>query len=348
MRLRPEQLSQHLAGTLAPVYLICGDEPLLAQESADAIRAAARGKGFTSREVFHCDASFDWQVLRAEANALSLFAERKILELRMPSGKPGNEGSRAIEEYCAAPSPDNLLLVITGKLDASALRGKWVKTLDSTGALVQVWPVDAQRMPQWIGQRLRDAGIRANRGAIEVLADRVEGNLLAAAQEIEKLRLLAPDGEIDAATMSTVVADSARYNVFALVDKILEGDAPAAAKTLRGLREEGSEALVILWAIARELRLLIEAAEARHYHESLESVFAKHRVWEKRQPLVKSALRRLSAPHLRMLLRQAGLVDRASKGMASGEPWDQLTALVMSFAGAPTLAPRSLRLAIAD
>ncbi|MFA5633129.1 MAG: DNA polymerase III subunit delta [Porticoccaceae bacterium] len=348
MRLRPEQLNQHLAQQLAPVYLICGDEPLLAQEAADAVRGAARQRGFGQRELFHADASFDWQILLNEANALSLFAEKKLLELRLDSGKPGDKGAKALIEYCQSPSPDNLLLIISGKLDSSALRGKWVKALEDAGALIQVWPVAAAQMPNWIAGRLREHGIRASRAAADILADRVEGNLLAAIQEIEKLKLLAPSGEVDATTMSTVVADSARYDVFALIDKTLEGDAASATRVLRGLREEGTEPLVILWALTRELRTLLQAAEARNFHDSVDAVFRKNKVWDKRQPLLKSALRRLRLAHLRMLLRQTAVVDRTVKGLHAGSPWDELTTLVMSFADAPPLAPQSVRLVIND
>lgn len=345
MRLRVEQLGEHLSGGLAPVYFICGDEPLLLQEAADAIRAAARAQGFGDRELFHANAGFDWQQLLAEANALSLFAEKKILELRLDGGKPGDKGAKAIVEYCQAPSTDNLLLVISPKLDAAAMRSNWVKSLEAIGVMIQVWPVSANQMPQWISRRLHQANIQASRSAIDILADRVEGNLLAAVQEIEKLRLLAIDGEIDAETMSTVVADSARFNVFTLVDKILEGDAPASARILRGLRDEGTDPLVILWALTRELRTLIQAAESRQYHKSAEDVFRELRVWDKRQPLLKTALRRLKPAHLRILLRQAGLVDRAIKGLYADSPWEVLTALAMSFAGAPTLSSRVVRLA---
>lgn len=345
MRLRPEQLGQHLKGTLAPVYLVCGDEPLLIQESADVIRAAARANGFGERELFHADAGFDWQQVLSEANALSLFAQRKILEVRIASGKPGDKGSSAIQEYCNNPSPDNLLLVITPKLDASAQRGKWVKALDDTGAMVQVWPVEARQMPGWISQRLKLAGVRANRAAIDILADRVEGNLLAAVQEIEKLKLLATGGEIDEATMSTVVADSARYSVFTLVDKVLEGDPQGAAKNLRGLREDGTDAIVILWALARELRTLIAIQESGH---SSDAILKKHGVWDKRQPLIKSALRRLRLAHLKLLLRQGAALDRAIKGMRKSDPWEDLASLVLSFAGSPTLTPRNTRLSISE
>ncbi len=325
-----------------------GDEPLLVQEAADTIRTTARARGYTERELFHADGGFDWQTLLNEASALSLFAERKILEVRIDSGKPGSEGGRALEEYCAQPPEDNLLLVIAPKLDSGTQRSKWVKALDDAGVMIQVWPVDAARMPHWIAGRLRHQGIRASNAAVEILADRVEGNLLAAVQEIEKLALLAPEGEVDADTMSTVVADSARYNVFVLVDKVIEGDAQAAARTLRGLREEGTEAPIVLWALARELRLLIAATEARDQGDSAEAALKRQRVFPRRIPLVKGALRRLRPGHLRMLLRQAGVVDRTVKGMRRGDPWEELTSLVLSFAGAPTLSPRNLKLTIND
>jgi len=347
MRLRPEKLAQHLAQQLAPVYLVCGDEPLLIQEAADAIRIAARQRGFSQRELFHADGGFDWQILLNEANALSLFAEKKLLELRI-SGKPGDSGAKALIEYCQSPSPDNLLLVLCGKLDSSALRAKWVRALEDAGGLIQVWPVNAAQMPNWIGGRLHEAGIRASRAAIDILADRVEGNLLAAIQEIEKLKLLALSGEVDASTMSTVVADSARYSVFTLVDKVLEGDAASAAKMLRGLRDEGAEPLVVLWALTRELRTLLQMAEARNFHDSADAVLKKNKVWEKRQPLLKSALRRLKPAYLRMLLRQTAVIDRTVKGLREGSAWDELASLVMSFADAPPLAPQTVRLLIND
>src|SRR5690606_3429230 len=207
------------------------------------------------------------------------------------------------------------------------------------------WPVEAKQMPGWIGQRLKQAGIRANRAAIDILADRVEGNLLAAVQEIEKLKLLAPEGEIDADTMSTVVADSARYSVFTLVDKILEGDPQGAARNLRGLREDGTDAIVILWALARELRTLIAVQESGEHGDG---ALRKHGAWDKRQPLAKSALRRMKLPHLRLLLRQGAAIDRAIKGMRRSDPWEDLASLVLGFAGTPTLNAANTRLGIGE
>jgi DNA polymerase-3 subunit delta len=347
MKIRPEQLQSHLSKQLLPVYVISGDEPLLAQESTDAVRLAARNQGFSGREVFHGEGKFDWGQLHNEANALSLFAEKKIIEVRISNGKPGDKGSKAICELCANPSPDNLLLVILPKLERSAQNSKWMKALESAGAHIQVWPVTGDQLPRWIKQRLLESNITANQQAVEILAERVEGNLLAAVQEIEKLKLLATNGKVDAIMMSSVVADSARYNLFEFVGKVLAGDAQSAARSLRGLHSEGTDAIPLLWAITRELRILIKASEQISRGESRDWALKNAGVWEKRLPLFRSAIQRCSAAHLRMLLYQAGAIDRGIKGMRKADIWDELTTLVLSLAGSQTLKPANIKLLIA-
>ena len=347
MKIRPEQLQSHLSKQLLPVYVISGDEPLLAQESTDAVRLAARNQGFSGREVFHGEGKFDWGQLHNEANALSLFAEKKIIEVRISNGKPGDKGSKAICELCANPSPDNLLLVILPKLERSAQNSKWMKALESAGAHIQVWPVTGDQLPRWIKQRLLESNITANQQAVEILAERVEGNLLAAVQEIEKLKLLATNGKVDAIMMSSVVADSARYNLFEFVDKVLAGDAQSAARSLRGLHSEGTDAIPLLWAITRELRILIKASEQISRGESRDWALKNAGVWEKRLPLFRTAVQRCNAAHLRMLLYQAGAIDRGIKGMRKADVWDELTTLVLSLAGSQTLKPGNIKLLIA-
>lgn len=347
MKIRAEQLQSHLSKELLPVYVISGDEPLLAQESADAVRLAARNKGFSGREVFHGEGKFDWGQLHNEANALSLFAEKKIIEIRISNGKPGDKGSKALCELCANPSPDNLLLVILPKLERSAQNSKWVKALEAVGAHIQVWPVTGDQLPRWIKQRLLESNITANQQAVEILAERVEGNLLAAVQEIEKLKLLAIGGKVDAIMMSSVVADSARYNLFEFVDKVLAGDAQSAARSLRGLHSEGTDAIPLLWAITRELRILIKASEQISRGENRDWALKNAGVWEKRLPLFRTAIQRCSAAHLRMLLYQAGAIDRGIKGMRKADIWDELTTLVLSLAGSQTLKPSNVKLLIA-
>lgn len=346
MKIYPEKLQAHLKKSLMPVYVISGDEPLLAQEAADAIRIAARAQGFTERELFHFEGSplnYDWNPLINESNSLSLFSDKKILEVRIPGSKPGDKGSKALAEILANPNPDNLLLIILSKLEKGAHNSKWMKTLDGAGAHIQVWPVDANQMPRWIDQRLRAANINANQEAVQILADRVEGNLLAAVQEIEKLKLLAPEGAVDGTIMSSVVTDSSRYNVFEFVDKILLGDAQSAARSLRGLKNEGTEAIPLLWAITRELRILVKACEMIASGEKSDWALKKSGVWDKRMPLFRSALKRLRPAHLRMLLRQAGAIDRGIKGMRNADVWDEMATLVLSFAGSQTLQPSNIK-----
>jgi DNA polymerase III subunit delta len=349
MRLKTEQLTSHLSqGPLAPVYLISGDESLLVQEAADAIRSAARSQGYTERELLHAETGFDWNVVLTEANSLSLFSEKKILEIRISTGKPGDKGSKILQEYVANPSSDTLMLIITPKLESATTRSKWVKAIESQGVFIQSWPVLPNQLPRWITQRLQLAGIRASSQAISILADRVEGNLLAAAQEIEKLKLLIPDGEVDGDTMSTIIADSARFNVFSLVDKAMEGEPQSACRTLRGLRDEGTEATVILWALTRELRTLIKASDAIAAGEHLDWALKNIGVWEKRKSLVKNAVKRLPPNQLKHMLRLAGGIDRAIKGMRKASPWDDLTTLILMFCGTPTLHPQNLRLALQE
>jgi len=346
MKIRPEQLKSHLLKELLPVYVVSGDEPLLAQESADAVRHEARKQGFSGRKVFHGDGNFDWGNLHNEANALSLFAEKKIIEVKIANGKPGDKGSKALCELCANPNPDNLLLIILPKLERGAQNSKWMKTLESLGAHIQVWPITGDQLPRWIKQRLLQSDINANQEAAEILAERVEGNLLAAVQEIEKLKLLATDGNVDAIKMSSVVADSARYNIFEFVDKILIGDAQSAARSLRGLHSEGTDAIPLLWAITRELRILVKASEQVSNGEQRDLALKNAGVWEKRLPLLRKALQRCSAAHLRMLLYQAGAIDRGIKGMRKADVWDEITTLVLSFAGSQTLKPSNIKLLI--
>ncbi|HJE28164.1 MAG TPA: DNA polymerase III subunit delta, partial [Pseudomonas nitrititolerans] len=263
MKLSPAQLGKHLQGSLAPVYVVSGDEHLLCQEACDAIRAACRRQAFSERQVLSVESGFDWgQLLEAGAN-LSLFAERRLLELRIPSGKPGDKGAAALLHYLARPAEDTVLLISLPKLDGSTQKTKWAKALidGKDVQFLQVWPVDAAQLPQWIRQRLSQAGLAADQEAVELIAARVEGNLLAADQEIEKLKLLAEDGRVTAVTVQAAVADSARYDVFGLIDATLQGHPEHSLRMLEGLRGEGIEAPVILWALARELRLLANIAQ---------------------------------------------------------------------------------------
>ena len=329
MRINPRQLQQSLNKGLAPIYVVSGDEPLLVQECCDSIRAAARKQGFSERELLHAENNFDWGQLLASAGSMSLFAERKVIELRLTSGKPGDKGSKALQEFASMGGDDLVLLLVLPKLDRSQLNSKWVKTLEQKGILIQVWPVDAQEMPRWIHQRLRAAGLEAEPDAIQILAERAEGNLLAAGQEIEKLKLLCADRVITAEVMSDAVATSARYDVFGLIDRALAGDADNAIKTLHGLRAEGVEAPVVLWALAREIRSLLEIGEKLDQGQPLNRLV---RI-QKRQPLVQAAMARLRPRQLEGLLLRARAVDTAIKGGKDQDPWTGLLELTLNLSG---------------
>ena len=348
MKIKPDQLKSHLQKSLqtkklSPIFIVSGDEPLLSQEAADAVRSTARQLEFTERETFDIDARFDWNLVFNETNSLSLFSDKKILELRITNGKPGDKGSKALCELCENPNDSNLILVILPKLDKGAYQSKWMKTLESKGVHIQVWPVTPEQLPRWINQRLVQCGIEASQGAVDILADRVEGNLLAAMQEINKLKLLSLEGKVNADIMSTVVADSARYNLFSFVDKVLDGDAQSAAKALRGLENEGTEPLALLWAITRELRTLNKASHQILLGNSKDKALKSAGVWDKRIPIFRKALSRLSPAHLRMLMHQAGAIDRGVKGLRQADIWDELTTLVLSFAGSQTLHPKNIK-----
>ncbi|WP_237055030.1 DNA polymerase III subunit delta [Microbulbifer sediminum] len=333
MRINPRQLPQNLKQGLAPVYLVSGDEPLLVQECCDSIRAAARQQGFGERELLHAEANFDWGQLLASAGSMSLFAEKKVIEVRLPNGKPGDKGSKALQEFARVAGEDLLLLLVLPRLDRSQLNSKWVKALDQRGVLLQVWPVDTQEMPRWIHQRLRAAGLDAEPEAIQILAERVEGNLLAARQEIDKLKLLSDDNLITADTMRHAVASSARYDVFGLIDRALAGDAENAVRTLQGLRAEGVEPPVVLWAIAREIRSLLDIGEKLDQGQPINRLV---RI-QKRQPLVQSALSRLHRRQLEGLLLRARAVDSAIKGSRDQDPWAGLLELTINLSGRRSL-----------
>lgn len=333
MRLRADQLEEHLRGALAPVYVVSGDEPLQLDESADAIRTAARVQGFLSRDRLEADARFDWNRLAAEADALSLFADKRVIDLRIPSGKPGRDGGAALVEYCDRPPPDTLLLVSLPKLDRAQLNSKWCKALDRLGVLIQVWPIEGQRLSAWLQQRMRRLGLEPGAGVAALLAERVEGNLLAARQEVEKLLLLHGPGEIGVEQLAQGVADSARFDVFDLVDSALAGQAGRCVRILSGLRQEGVAAPVVLWALTREFRLLAGIAAAADAGRSLDQALQGARVWEKRRPLIKQALRRLRTAHLQRLLILCQESDAAIKGVGTRDPWLLMEYILLASAG---------------
>ncbi len=344
MKLRPEQLPGHLKnGRLAPVYVIHGEEPLAAREATDAIRAAVRVGGYDERQCLFVEPHFNWSSLTMAATSLSLLGNKRLVELRMPNGRPGDEGASALKRYAERPPEDTVLLVSCGKLDASALKSQWLAALDRAGVVVRVWPVAARDMPGWIERRLRTAGLRPSREAVTLLAERVEGNLLAADQEIEKLRILLGEGELDARRLLAVVGDSARYSIYDLADAALEGRAERVARVLKVLRAEGMEPVLVLWALHREILVLDRLVHDVDQGQAPAAAMARQRVWERRKPLMQRAMARLSAAGCRALLAGCSQVDQVIKGVESGRPWDELLDLSLRLAavgGGAHLTPR--------
>ena len=335
MRIKPESLANQLSRGLQPCYLISGNEALLANEAADLIRLQARNQGFAERQVFHSD-SINWDDFLSETQSMSLFADKRIMELRLPNSKPGTEGSKALVQFVETVAEDILLLVIAGKLDRSQQRSKWVTAIEGKGGHVQVWPVEQKYMPGWLTQRLKAKGIQADPEAVDILAGRVEGNLLAAQQEVEKLALLA-SGPLDAKTMADLVVNSARYDVFTLVDRCLMGNTEEALTNLQGLQEEGTEATFILWALTKEVRQLVQIKDACAQGQSLETAIRSAGVWQKRQPLVHKAARRTEPERASKLLKLCKLCDQAIKSNDYGDPWLKMRSLVTGLCGQPAV-----------
>ena len=336
MKLPANRLDKQLHSGLAPVYAVSGDDPLLCQEAADAIRNACRTAGFDERQVFHVDNSFDWNLLREAGASLSLFAEKRLIELRMPAGKPSDDG-KALQEYLDRPAVDTVLLISLPRLDSKTQKQKWAKALiDGDGCqFVQIWPVEIGQFPQWLRERLLRAGLSATPEAIDLLAARTEGNLLAAVQEIEKLRLLVDNGKVDADSIQASVGDSARFDLFGLIDAAIGGEASHALRMLDGLRGEGVEAPVILWGLARELRLLASVARQQESGTPLERAISslKPPLFGKRPSLVGRAVSRHPAQHWNNLLLEAQLADEQIKGQSAGDAWLTLSRLVVQMAG---------------
>jgi DNA polymerase-3 subunit delta len=335
VRLRPEQIQAHLGNGLAPVYLVSGEEPFQLEQVSSAIRHKAQELGYTDREVMHVERGFDWQQLSASADALSLFADTRLLELRMPGGKPGDAGSKALQRYCDHPPADTVLLIVAGKLEKAQQNTKWFKALEQNGVVVQVWPVEADKLPQWIKQRMQLRDMQPTPEALAILAERVEGNLLAADQELEKLRLLSGGGTVDAEQVVAAVSDSARFDVFSLVDTALLGDAARAVRILYGLQAEGVEPVLVLWALGREIRSLSGMSRALQQGQAMSQVLTQYRVWDKRKRAVQAALQRYPLKRWQGLLWQVGEIERVIKGQVTGKPWDELLQLTLKVAGLP-------------
>ncbi len=332
MKIQANQLESHLGKSLASCYLVTGDEHLLVAEALDSIRDAARQQGFTSRELHVANTGFDWIELRAASGNLSLFAERRIIELRLPTGKPGRSGGQAIVDMAAQNDPDLLFIVSAPKLERSSAAAKWAKALDAAGVSIQVWPIGVRELPGWIAARMRREGLEPDRAAVTLIADRVEGNLLAASQEIEKLRLLLGEGKVTVDDVSRAVANSSRYDVYKLADAALSGDARRALKILEGLRAEGVEPVIVMWSLTRELRTLAKLDDLVRQGQDLSAGMQQAGVWRNRQGLFRSCVGRHQHGAFHKLLKLARNADAAAKGQLRADPWQLATNIVLGLA----------------
>jgi len=337
MRIKPEQLTDVLQKGLMPVYFITGDEPLQLGELADEIRKAARKNGYDNREIVSVETGFEWNQLAFMADSLSIFADKKIIDLRLPSGTPGVEGSKALIDYCDRISEDTILLITAGKIDSKALKSRWVETLDKQGLVIQVWPLEGQDLIRWIQNRMQLRGLVVQLDGIQLLAARIEGNLLAAAQEIEKLYVLYGAGSLSVQQINDVVADSSRYDVFKLMDTVLSANVSRIIKVLSGLRSEGTAAPIVLWALTRDARLLIKLKLAMAQGQNQDTLFKNHNIWDKRKLLISQALKRLSDRDLNHILVASAIADRQIKGQQAGDAWESLLEICLKFASSHSM-----------
>ena len=332
MQLRLDALDAHLAKTLAPLYVVTSDEHLLAQQALDKIRSKARQDGFAEREILSVDRSFKWGALLAANQSQSLFGDKKIIDLRIPTGKPGKDGGQALQDYVAQlnsnPSPDNVTIISYPKLDWASQKSAWVTRLQEAAVYLDIPLIERAQLPAWIARGLKEQGQSADRDALEFIADRVEGNLLAAHQEIQKLGLLYQQGALSAEQVQEAVLNVARYDVFKLNEAILQGDVTRLVRMLDGLKGEGEALPLVLWALAEECRALLKIKIGMQDGRPLAVLFKEQRIWGGRERLMEPALRRLSVKTLQSALMNAAQIDKLIKGLRakklSGDAWDAI------------------------
>jgi DNA polymerase-3 subunit delta len=332
MQLKGEQLAGHLERELRAVYVVYGDEPLLVIEAADSIRSAARRRGFDEREVLTAISGFNWTQLYHVSGNLSLFGGRKLIDLRIPTGKPGRDGGTAIQEYCARLSPDNLLLVTLPALDWKDEKAAWLTALSNAGVAVKLIPPALAELPAWIAGRLQRQQQSTSSEGLRFIAERVEGNLLAAHQEIQKLGLLYPQGALSVSAVQDAVLNVARYDLDSLRDALLAGDLARLTRTLDGLRHEGEAPLLVLWGMVEEIRAINQIRIGLKQQQPLDMLLKDARVWGARQVLMKSALRRIDYAKAQAALAHAARIDGLIKGIGNGDVWNEFLRLGLNLA----------------
>lgn len=331
MQVKPEQVLSELNNKVPPLIWVAGDETLLVQESCDEIRKFAQEQGFIEREVYTVQTKFDWNILLEAGNNLSLFAEKKLIDLRLNSAKLDDAGKKALHAYLEDPSPDNLLLISSPKIEKAATNTKWFKQIEAKAFVVVIWPINSQNLAVWIKQRLKRHDLVANEHAIDIICQRTEGNLLATAQEIDKLSILADSKELDAAMVARAVADSSRFNVFTLIDTALGGNSGRALNILYHLKAESEDPLKILNFICRELRSLCKMAMLIENGQSVNAAMQSERIWRNKMGPISTALNNHSLNQLQAYLSDASLIDQSVKGLNKLNTWDELARLVLAL-----------------
>lgn len=332
MKLPLERLSAHLERGVDPLYVLSGDEPLLAEEALLAIREAAARSGYDARELHVAERGFDWDAFAAGLQNFSLFASRRLVELRLPAGKPGDSGARFLAQLAAAPDAGNVIVIVLPALDSATAKSKWAMSLAQAAVWVELRAPQPEQLLGWLATRARRAGVDLDEEAREALAARVEGNLLAAKQEIDKLALLRPDGKVGAAEIRDAVADGARFDVFQLSDAALAGDAPRALRVLQGLQREGVAEVLVLWSLVRDIlplaHIVMRAAAGVHIDRLLEEAH----LWRSRRELFRRAARGRTPAEALRLVAAAARTDQILKGARRGVAWNALTELTLELA----------------
>lgn len=336
MKLYAERLPEQLSRQIAPIYLIAGPERLIVEEAADEVRKACRAQQIDERIRLTADARFKWDELGQSTETGSLFASRRLVELRLPTGKPGTEGGKVIRKWIE-DQHDDVLLIICDQWDMAQERSAWVKAIEKAGVYVPAWSIKPAQLPRWIAQRLNSRGLQAGNDVCDFLAERLEGNLLAAAQEVDRLALLFPRSRLELDEVRKAVADSARFDAFRLAELVMTGHAGAALRCIRGLRESDTPEPAVLWALGRELEIALVVAR-RSQRESPQRVFADLKVWQSRQPPIEACIRRNGPRRLAAAIGRLSRLDLLSKGQVEGEFWLELERLCAGLASAPRRA----------
>lgn len=340
MRIKAEQITNSLQGGLQPVYLIYGEETLLVEEAGQQVREAVRAAGANEREVWQVEGRFDWSQIKWQAQTLSLFASHRLVEIRLPSGSPGKEGAEVLRQFTADPPEETTLLIISGKIDSRSQKSKWFTELDAMGVTVPIWPIDYAHLPQWIHQRIRNQGLQVDKRICSLIAEKVEGNLFAAAQEVDKLAMLAVDGEIDTQLVEQSIADNARFEAFGLVDTVFLGQTHKLPRIIERLRAEGTDILSVFSGVSWSVRRMVDMSAQLQDGVPIQKVFASQKppIWQNKMSLTRQALERHNYQKWRMFLKQMAEIDQAAKGVVKTCPWRLLEKLCIEMAGTQVLS----------